>query len=216
MIVVLKSKNETESKLSCTIITARRRVGSLHIPASFRVFHSGTYLAKAQKQLVFLQNQQSTISSSSPVLIKQLTRVRYKFYNQFTSSWPKNNFCTGKKWKLIEGLAGKIVQQWQDISQLNKLSFRTEASRIKIRLLSTQKRRGTLENCTPPATFKHLHPAAENKWKTNGMDMLKHYLLVELRALLHSKSIAELMPAHEIPGRQGTTTLVDIQSVQEV
>lgn len=37
-----------------------------------------------------------------------------------------------------------------------------------------------------------------------SMDMLKHYFLVELRALLHSQSIAELMPAHKNAGRQGT------------
>lgn len=81
MIVVLKSKNETKSKLSCTIIITRRRLGLLHTPASFRVFHGGIYLETAQKQLVFLQNQQRTISSSSPVLRKHLTRVRYKFCN---------------------------------------------------------------------------------------------------------------------------------------
>lgn len=77
--------------------------------------------SNSTKTTSVLQNQQRAISSSYPVLRKQLTGVRYKFYNKFTSSWPKNNFCIGKKQKLIEGLAEKNEKQWQDISQLNNL-----------------------------------------------------------------------------------------------
>lgn len=94
-------------------------------------------------------------------------------------------------------------------------SFITQTSRIKIRLISTQKRRGTLENLTTPETFKCLYPVAKNKWKTKGMDMLKHYFLVELGALLHSKSIAEWMAEHKDAGRE-QTTLLDIQSPEKV
>lgn len=57
---------------------------------------------------------------------------------------------------------------------------------------------------TPSASFKCVPPAAENKWKMKGMDMLKHYILVELRALLRSKPIAEMMAAHKDAGRQRT------------
>lgn len=152
MIVVLKSKNETKSKLSHTIITPRRRLGLLHIPTSFRVFHSGTYLATAQKQLAFLQHQQRTISFSSPVLRKQLTRVRYIFYNQFTSSWPKNNFCIGKKWKLIEGLAGKIAQQWQDISQLNNL-LHNSSFKVKNKVTLNPKEKGNIRELDFSSNF---------------------------------------------------------------
>lgn len=168
MIVVLKSKNETKSKLktetksklSCTIIIPRRRLGLLHILASFRVFHSGTYRATAQKQLGFLQNQQRTISSSSPVLRKQLTRVRYKFYNQFTSSSPQNNFCIGKKWKLIEGLAGKIAQQGQDISQLSH-PLHNSSFKDKNKLNLNPKEKGNIRELDSSRNFSVSLPSCK-------------------------------------------------------
>jgi len=65
--------------------------------------------SNSTKTIILLQNWQRAISSSSPILTKQLTKVSSKFYNlrSFAYSWPKNSFCTGKKFELIEGLAGK-------------------------------------------------------------------------------------------------------------
>lgn len=75
-----------------------------------------------------------------PVLTKQLTKVSSKFYNlrSFAYSWPKNSFCTGKKFELIEGLAGKKKMGNSGRASVNLItSFITQASRIRIRSCST-------------------------------------------------------------------------------
>lgn len=151
-----------------------------------------------------------------PVLTKQLTKVSSKFYNlrSFAYSWPKNSFCTGKKFELIEGLAGKKKngQQWQSISQLNNLLHNSSVKDKNKVMLNLTKKGNIIEQdsssnlqMSPPTCRYNLEKGSHECTETLSTVPANSQLT------LSSKSMAGLIPTQSCSRQAGNKA--EIQSV---